>query len=93
MGSFFEWDEEKSRQCLEERGFDFSIVEVFDFAEATIREDDRRDCGERRFLAIGLIGGKALVTAFTPRPPKLRIISVRRANPKERKRYGKEDKA
>ncbi|MEM7462595.1 MAG: BrnT family toxin [Pseudomonadota bacterium] len=89
MTGSFEWDEEKSRQCKQERGFGFEIVEYFDFAQAMIVEDDRQDYGERRFRAFGHIEGAAFSIVFTPRGHRLRIISIRRAHEKEMKRYGK----
>jgi len=84
----FEWDEEKSRKCLLERGFDFSIVEDFDFGSAIFVEDDRKDYGERRVRAFGRINGVDFCIVFTPRGGKLRIISVRKARMKEMKRHG-----
>lgn len=84
----FEWDEDKSKACRETRGFDFSVVEGFDFGEALIVEDTRRDYGERRFRAFGHIGNDAFSVVFTPRGDRIRIISVRRAHARELKRYG-----
>ncbi|MGI9401593.1 MAG: BrnT family toxin [Rhizobiaceae bacterium] len=92
MTGYFEWDEEKSRQCKRDRGFGFEIVEYFDFAEAMIVEDNRQDYGEQRFRAFGYIDEAAFSIVFTPRGGKLRIISVRRAHEKEMKRHGKSQK-
>ncbi|MCG8491888.1 MAG: BrnT family toxin [Sneathiellales bacterium] len=84
----FEWDEEKSQQCLVERGFDFSIIAGFDFQTALIAEDTRKDYGERRFRAFGFIGKDLFAVAFTPRGQHLRVISIRRMHRKEGVRYG-----
>jgi len=84
----FEWDEEKSRRCLRDRGFDFSIVHEFDFASAAIENDRRKDYGEDRFRAFVFAGDNLFCVVFTPRGDRLRIISVRRMHRKEGVRYG-----
>lgn len=84
----FEWDENKSKKCLKERGFDFNIVYEFNFETAIIKLDDRFDYGEKRYSAMNKIDGKLYVVLFTKRGQILRIISVRRATDKEGMRYG-----
>lgn len=49
--------------------------------------DDRRDYGEVREIALGLIDGLVFVVVFTRRGDALHVISVRRANRRERARY------
>jgi uncharacterized protein len=49
--------------------------------------DDRRDYGEIRYRAYGLIGGVAYYLAFTNRNGNVRPISLRRAHMKEIRRY------
>ncbi len=45
----FEWDEVKSNQCLEDRGFDFAYVaNAFLDPERVIRADHRYEYGEER---------------------------------------------
>jgi uncharacterized protein len=53
---------------------------------ALIVEDLRKDYGERRFQALGLIGDR-LHDGFTPRANKAHVISLRKANKREVKRY------
>ncbi|WP_029030403.1 BrnT family toxin [Salinarimonas rosea] len=50
--------------------------------------DDRRDYGEVRYRAFGWIDGKPYVLAFTWSGVTLRAISLRRARPKEMRKYG-----
>ena len=52
---------------------------------ALIAEDTRQDYLERRYQALGLIGGGLHMLAFTPRDGA--VISLRRANKRERNRY------
>lgn len=81
------FDPAKSADTVERRGFGFDIVVGFDWASAVYAVDDRRDYGEVREIALGSIGGATYVVVFTRRAEALHIISVRRANRKERDRY------
>ena len=51
-------------------------------------EDDRRDYGENRFITIGFLDGTMVVLVWTPRSGADRIISMRKANERERTLYG-----
>ena len=51
-------------------------------------EDDRQDYGEVRFITIGLLGDAMVVLVWTPRDDASRIISMRKANERERRLYG-----
>jgi hypothetical protein len=44
--------------------------------------------GERRYLLLGMsLRHRLLVVAFVERPPRTRLISARRANRRERRKY------
>lgn len=49
--------------------------------------DERQDYGEPRIIAFGAVAGLVYVTVYTPRRDGRRIISVRRANRRERRFY------
>ena len=51
-------------------------------------EDDRRDYGEDRFITIGFLDDTMVVLVWTPRGGAHRIISMRKANERERTLYG-----
>jgi len=52
--------------------------------------DLREDYGENRWTGIGKIRGRVAVVAFTERSPEtIRIISLRKANRRESKKYEK----
>ena len=53
--------------------------------------DDREDYGEDRFVIIGMTEGRLLTVVYTLRADKARIISARRAEPRERRRYHDQD--
>ena len=50
--------------------------------------DDRFEYGEARTLAFGLIGGRLFVCVFADRDSERRVISLRKANSREVRRYG-----
>ncbi len=69
-------------------GLSLTLADQMNLTFATIRPDDRRDYGEPRWRAYGMIEGRMHMLAFTIRDGKVRAISFRRANAKETKRYG-----
>lgn len=83
----FEWDEGKRAANLAKHGVDFVAVENFDFASALILTDDRKEYGQERRNALGLIGTRLHVLTFTWREKSVRVISLRKANAREVKSY------
>ena len=51
-------------------------------------EDDRRRYGEIRYITIGFLEHMTIVLVWTPRRDARRIISMRKANERERRLYG-----
>ena len=87
---YFEWDLAKSNSCQISRNFDFAyVVSIFKDPTLLVEHDQRWDYGEERFRALGLIDKKVFAVAFTRRFRAIRIISARRANSREVKRYEK----
>ena len=82
-----EWDEEKRRKNLQERGLDFADVDKFVPSTVRTRPDTRKDYGEPRFNSIGDLDGALCTFCWTPRGGKIRVISLRKANARERKTY------
>jgi len=82
-----EWDPAKEARNIARRGIPFAIVERLDWETALTNEDPGDDYGERRFFTLGMIDTALYAVVWTPRGDALRIISVRRATPKERRRY------
>ena len=81
------FDPAKSERNEAERGLPFGLALDFEWDSALVAEDTRRDYGERRFQAIGFIGGRLHVLVFTPRGEAVHVISLRRANGRERNRH------
>lgn len=82
-----EFDPVKNSKNIQERGLPFDLVAEFDWTTALIAASDRR--GESRFFAIGYIGNRLHVLVFKKNRTAVRVISLRRANKKEVKRYEK----
>ena len=87
----FAWDRKKSAQNLRCRGFDFEFATLVFEGPTLEREDNRRDYGEKRVVAIGLAQGIALTVVLTDRAEAgvvvRRIISARLSNRRERQAY------
>ena len=86
------FDPAKSERNVTDRGLPFTLVEQMEWPGAVIKEDVRKNYGERRYLAIGMIGDRLHAVVFTPRADKVHVISLRKANQREMKNYGQETK-
>ena len=89
MGSDdFEWDERKAAINLRRHKLSFEAARyVFDDAFALIEQDLSEAYGEDRFVAIGMVEGMLLAVVYTERGERIRIISARRANSHEQRKY------
>jgi uncharacterized DUF497 family protein len=81
------FDAAKNERNIVTRGISLERAVAFEWDTALIVEDIRKDYGERRFQALGLIDGRLHVLVFTPRAAKTHVISLRKANKREVKRY------
>ncbi len=87
LAAEFEWDEAKSARNQRERGFNFEFATALFDNPVVESEDTRRDYGELRIKAIGMIENECVVVIYTPRGGKRRIISARQASRRERNDY------
>jgi uncharacterized protein len=98
MYNQFEWDQQKAQANLKKHGVSFELaMHVFDDPFAYSRQD--RDVnGELRWQTIGRVDGYLLLlvahTVVLPYEEEelIRIISARRADRTERKRYENEQR-
>lgn len=90
----FEWDEGNTDKSYQKHGItQKESEELFIDENILFLEDVKHSQKEKRFIAIGkTILGKILFAVFTVRKSKMRIISVRLANKKERKQYNDDEK-
>jgi len=83
----YEWDDVKQQANLVKHEVDFSIAEGFEWDTALETIDDRHNYNEERWIALGLIKNRLYVLIYTYRFEKARIISLRKANKREREYY------
>lgn len=85
----YNWDSDKADSNLRKHGVRFAdAVGVLEDESALWREDNSKEYGEDRFVAIGMdYLGRILTVVFTFRGPDIRIISARKATAVERSEY------
>ena len=81
------WDEPKRATNVRKHGVDLAIAEDFDFTTGLIVEDASPTAREQREVALGWIGERLFVYVYTLRGDEDQAISLRLAEPKERRRY------
>ena len=86
------YDQAKNSRNIVERGLSFDVVPDLEWNEALIIEDCRQDYGERRFRVFGPIGERLYAVVVTFRGDAVQVISFRKANAREVKRYGDQKK-
>ena len=85
------FDPAKDAANKAKHGVSLADAEAFEWGSAEVWPDTRRDYGEPRMVALGYIGLRIMYVVYVDRPPEQpterRIISLRKANTREVKRY------
>ncbi|PZA10239.1 BrnT family toxin [Rhodopseudomonas palustris] len=82
------FDPAKREATLLERKLDFNdAVEVF-AGQCIHIPDKRRDYGEERIITVGKLLGRMVIVVWTPRGEARHVISMRKANDREKARFG-----
>lgn len=82
------YDPSKRAGNLAKHGLDFEdAVEVLLGLTLDIR-DTRFDYGEKRIMSVGHLRDRMVIVLWTPVGDAYRVISMRKANDREQKRYG-----
>jgi uncharacterized DUF497 family protein len=82
-----DYDPKKSSKNSIERNLSFDCLSDFEWETAAYSEDQRKDYSERRIVGVGYIKERLHVVCFTPIKGGVRVISFRKANKREVKRY------
>ena len=92
MGYRFEWDGKKAATNLRKHRVSFDeAITVFGDPLNVLLPDPDHSATEKRYVLLGTSNRhRLLVVAFAERPPRTRLISARRANAKERRKYEEE---
>ena len=93
MAYIFEWDSGKAAGNARKHGVTFDEAStVFGDPLALLMPDPDHSEGEERYLLLGMsTRQRLLVVGFAERQPRTRLVSARRATPRERRRYEAED--
>ena len=84
----FEWDKRKAAHNVTKHGVPFDYAaRVFLDPYRLDSEDKRRDYTEERRLTLGKIEGRLYAVAYTVRGKIVRLISARKANEREQRKY------
>jgi len=83
----FTWDETKNKSNIEKHFIDFNDATSAFELPMLIKKDERKDYGEDRWIALGLLKEFVVVIVYTIRNSVIRIISVRLANKVEKSKY------
>ena len=84
------YDPQKRADTLANRGLDFDDVPEVFAGDVYETEDNRRDYGEVRWLTVGFLNGRLVIVVWTQRGDTHHVISMRRCNERERKKYFRE---
>lgn len=82
-----ESDEAKNRKNMAKHGLSFEDAEGVLSGPCVTFQDDRFDYGEERLITLGLLAGRLVVVAHSPRDEGVRIISMRKGNRREEEIY------
>jgi uncharacterized protein len=83
----FEWDEQKRESNLAKHGVDFRDIPALFDGHVLEFIDERENYGETRITAVGEIVSQVYAVVYTWRTGNRRIISARRANEREKRKY------
>jgi uncharacterized DUF497 family protein len=81
------YDSTKNESNTEKHGVSLAAAADFEWNEALVWTDERKNYGEDRLCAIGYIGNRLFYVVYVDRGEARRIISLRKANSREVKRY------
>lgn len=89
----FEWDDVKAATNARDHGISFAMARAAFRDPFSIERIDRRhNDPEERFALLGMVDDRLLFVSYTLRGERVRIISARKADPNERRRYHNENR-
>jgi uncharacterized DUF497 family protein len=87
------FDPAKNARNVAERGLAFDLVADLDWSTAIAVEDSRMDYGETRLRVYGLLNDRLHAAVITKRGDAVHVISFRKANEREVRRYVEESRS
>jgi uncharacterized DUF497 family protein len=84
------FDPAKDAGNVAKHGISLALATELEWDEALSWPDDRRDYREARWCALAPLGNRLHFVTYVERDGALRIISLRKANSREVKRYAED---
>lgn len=81
------YDPTKRAKTLQERNLDFEDAALVFAGRSLTAEDNRHDYGEVRYSTVGRLRGRMVLVIWTPRGEARHVISMRKTNGKETRRF------
>lgn len=89
----FEWDDDKAVRNWRDHAVTFAMArEAFQDPFAVEWEDAGQHPSEARYGMIATVENRLLFVGYTMRGERIRIITARKAEPHERRRYHEENR-
>jgi uncharacterized protein len=83
----FNWDEEKNEQNIRDHGIDFNDAKEIFYGPTIESLDADHSAAEERYTAYGMATGRVLRVTYTMRGEVYRLISARKADRNDTRRY------
>lgn len=84
----YAWDRRKAEANLAKHGIDFADAVTALEDQLALSKPEPSSISEDRFVALGMDAlGRLLVVVYSHRGDAIRLISARKAEPKERRQY------
>ncbi len=87
MDAVIEFDPEKDAVNKKKHGISLAMAEYLNWETLIAYDDTRYPYGESRRVGYGLLAKRLHAVVFTYRGMRIRVISLRKANNRERKKY------
>lgn len=81
------FDRAKRDGTFDDRGLAFEDAAIVFEGDTLDMIDDRFDYGEQRFVTAGRLSGRMIILVWTQRGDARHVISMRKANEREEKRF------
>jgi len=89
----FAWDDDKAARNWRDHAVTFDMArEVFGDPFGVEWQDLAQNRNEERYSVIGMVEGRLLFVGYTMPGDKIRIITARKAEPYERRKYHDENR-
>ncbi len=83
----FVWDETKRAEIYRKHGVDLLEAALIFENEVLEKEDTRRDYGEKRMIALGMVDGEIYSVVYTKRDEVYRLITAWKGGQNDREAY------